>query len=578
MELKKLGRFEILQELGAGGMGVVYKGRDPKINRLVALKVIRNLAGSRSSDAEQALQRFYVEAQSAGQLSHQNIVTIYDVGEEDTKDGKVVYIAMEFLDGKGLDHYIENDLFPSLADKVKIIRQIAEGLDYAHKRDIVHRDVKPANIMVTQDGVPKLTDFGLARFSDSSLTMSGTILGTPNYMAPEQVQGKKVDARSDFFALTTIFYEMLTSEKPFAGDTITTVIYRVVNEEPIPPSKLNPGISTSFDAFIAKGLTKNRDKRFQNGGEYIRALEALYAEVTGLAPAGAASAVFAPGDNGATMALDAKKAREASSPRLAVTPPKTGGNTMLIGGAAAGVVALGLVGYLVFGGSEKKEEPAPAVAAVEQPAEPAKAETAVPAAPVAVAAAPAAPLAPAPAAAKPAPVPAQPAAPAPAPVQVAKPAPPKPAAVAQGYLTVQSEPKSAEVFLGGKFLGLTPINKVQTSKGSFDLKITKSGYAPYLKSVRVEENTVITAALEKSGGAAPAAETEVPGATGGALVIKAPAESVIFVDGREYREETLKLSDLLPGSHLVYVQMKGRKPFTDRVSIVAGRTHTVDLR
>lgn len=578
MELKKLGRFEILQELGAGGMGVVYKGRDPKINRLVALKVIRNLAGSRSSDAEQALQRFYVEAQSAGQLSHQNIVTIYDVGEEDTKDGKVVYIAMEFLDGKGLDHYIENDLFPSLADKVKIIRQIAEGLDYAHKRDIVHRDVKPANIMVTQDGVPKLTDFGLARFSDSSLTMSGTILGTPNYMAPEQVQGKKVDARSDFFALTTIFYEMLTSEKPFAGDTITTVIYRVVNEEPIPPSKLNPEISTSFDAFIAKGLTKNRDKRFQNGGEYLRALEALYAEVTGLAPAGAASAVFAPGDNGATMALDAKKAREASSPRLAVTPPKSGGNTMLIGGAAAGIVALGLAGYLVFGGSGTKEEPNE-VAAVEQPAEPVKTETAAPAAPVAVAAAPVAPPAPAPApvAAKPAPAPAQPAAPAPA--QMVKAVEPAAPAPAMGYLTITTEPKSAEVFLGGKFLGLTPINKLKTRAGAQDLRITKNGYAPYVKSIKVSDNTVITAALEKSGGeAAPAAEPEVPGATGGALVIKAPAESVIFVDGREYREETLKLSDLLPGSHLVYVQMKGRKPYTDRVSIVAGRTHTVDLR
>lgn len=279
MELKKLGRFEIVEEIGAGGMGIVYKGLDRKINRPVALKVIRSVQGAgTSSNQKEALDRFYIEAQSAGRLSHHNIVTIYDVGEESTPEGDIVFIAMEYIEGKDLDYHIEVETFPTLEDKIKIIKQVAQGLDYAHKRDIVHRDVKPANIILTEELDPKLMDFGLARFSDSSLTMSGTILGTPNYMAPEQVQGKKVDARSDFFALTVIFYEMLTNEKPFAGETITTVIYRVVNEDPILPGKLNPELPAAVDQMIAKGLTKSRDGRFQSGAEYIKALDSLLAD------------------------------------------------------------------------------------------------------------------------------------------------------------------------------------------------------------------------------------------------------------------------------------------------------------
>ena len=276
MAIKNLGRFDIIDEIGSGGMGVVYKGRDPKINRLVALKVVRPVMGvSKSADQEQAISRFHVEAQAAGQLSHPNIVTIYDVGEEVAPEGTLVYIAMEFVSGKGLDYHIANKTFITLEQKIQVIKAIAEGLDYAHKKGVVHRDVKPANVIITDEGIPKLTDFGLARLSDSSLTMSGTILGTPNYMSPEQVQGKKVDARSDFFSLTVVLYEIITNEKPFAAESITSVIYKVVHEDPVPPRRLNASLPHMVDAFIRKGLAKNPDSRFQSGADYLKGLNAI---------------------------------------------------------------------------------------------------------------------------------------------------------------------------------------------------------------------------------------------------------------------------------------------------------------
>ncbi|MBF0171485.1 MAG: serine/threonine protein kinase, partial [Nitrospinae bacterium] len=333
MDLKKLGRFEIIEEIGSGGMGLVYKGQDPKINRLVALKVIRpTLGGKLSPDQQQAADRFYVEAQAAGSLSHKNIVTIYDVGEEKTSQGPMVYIAMEFLEGKGLDWYIANKKLATFEEKIKVVRQIADGLDYAHKRNVVHRDIKPANIIVTAELTPKITDFGLARLSDSSLTMSGTILGTPNYMAPEQVQGKKVDARSDLFSLTVVLYEMLTGEKPFAADSITSVIYKVVNEEPLPPRRVNIDLPPKVDAMIKKGLAKNPDNRYQNGQAFIAALDEL------LTATGADLDTF--GDT--TIVVDAAS-------RDAALRGGNGGSSFSTGAiaAAGGVLLLLLVGVVM---------------------------------------------------------------------------------------------------------------------------------------------------------------------------------------------------------------------------------------
>jgi len=609
MDLKKLGRFQIIEEVGSGGMGVVYKGLDPKINRPVALKVIRTLLSSRKTDQQQqALERFYIEAQAAGQLSHQNIVTIYDVGEESTSEGKIVYIAMEFLDGDGLDQYIATDKF-SFREKVRIVRQIAEGLDYAHKREIVHRDVKPANIIITEGNVPKLTDFGLARFPDSSLTMSGTILGTPNYMAPEQVQGKKVDARSDFFALSVIFYEMLTTKKPFAGETITTVIYRVVNDDPIPPSRLNQGLPASIDSMIAKALSKSPSERFQSGKEYIKALDDLLASYN-------SGAMKKP------VARKSHKGGDTTSDHLVGSGFLSGKSFVT---AAAGMfIAIAAVLYFFLGtGAERDKTNVADIGArsgdidtaMTEPSEPEKtglAETSPPESEsVADEVAPLADQAkPEPGATKavePKPAKAvkstadkgkqKPAAPKPEPkkpatskkVVVIKPKPVEPvkvvsakppASVGSGYLTVKSKPQNAEVFIGDKFLGLTPINNLKIKRGKHNLRLAKSGYMPYNKTIELGEKGEFTISLiktDKEKGDEKHEPSPVASKTG-TLEILAPPNSMIVVDGRQYSGGKIKLDNLSPGSHMVYIQSKGRTPINKRISVVPGKVIRIDSR
>ncbi|MEE8483508.1 MAG: serine/threonine-protein kinase, partial [Nitrospinota bacterium] len=260
---EKLGRFEVTEELGRGAMGVVYKATDPKIQRAVALKVINFQQAVSGGDQLQARERFLVEARATGQLSHPNILTIYDVGEE----GDLAYIAMEYLEGGDLQDMIDGSKFEDYDQIYDIVRQIADGLDSAHEKGIIHRDIKPANIMMLKGRIPKIADFGLARLADSNLTATGTVLGTPNYMAPEQIQGRKIDGRADLFALGALFYEMLTGEKPFGGETLTSVIYRVVNEEPIPPRQLTMDVPPAMDQFMKKALAKDPNERFQSAKE-----------------------------------------------------------------------------------------------------------------------------------------------------------------------------------------------------------------------------------------------------------------------------------------------------------------------
>lgn len=260
-ETEKLGRYEILSELGRGAMGVVYKAVDPLIDRTVAIKTIKfDLSADDCANFE---ERFYREAKSAGRLNHPNIVTIYDVGKsEDT-----AYIAMELLEGQLLKEILDVHAAMSIDKIVHIAAQIADGLSYAHKNGIVHRDIKPANIMLLDGDMVKITDFGIARMSTSSGTLAGTVMGSPRYMAPEQVVGKAVDGRSDVFALGVVLYEMLTGESPFDGDNINTTMYRIVNEASTPPRTLNPRIPEVFDFIVAKALAKHPDHRYQSARE-----------------------------------------------------------------------------------------------------------------------------------------------------------------------------------------------------------------------------------------------------------------------------------------------------------------------
>lgn len=264
-----LGRYEIIGELGKGAMGVVYKAKDPIIDRILAIKTISlNLAADEKDEYE---ARFYQEAKAAGRLSHPNIVTVYDVG----KSGDVAYIAMEFLQGRELHDILNEGKRLPISQVLDIVRQVAQGLAYAHEHGIVHRDVKPSNIMVIRDGHVKITDFGIARMASSTVqTQAGVVLGSPKYMSPEQVLGKSIDQRTDIFSLGVMLYEMLSGRPPFVGDTINAVMYHTVNATPAPPSTLNHEVPAMLDFIVAKALAKEVGNRYQNAREFADDLRA----------------------------------------------------------------------------------------------------------------------------------------------------------------------------------------------------------------------------------------------------------------------------------------------------------------
>src|ERR1039457_6229671 len=268
--MDRIGRYKIVRELGRGAMGVVYHAIDPNIGRPVAIKTIYFGGTRKPEEIERQRERLFREARSAGMLSHPGIVTIYDVEQQ----GDLAYIAMEYVDGPTLDQVL-SEANPLNAERMfGILAQTAVALDYAHSKGIVHRDIKPANIMLSADGTAKIADFGIAKITAAeNLTMTGSIVGTPHYMSPEQVQGQPVDGRSDQFSLAVIAYEMLTGEKPYTGEHLTTVVYKIVAEEPVPPHRLNPSLSTGIENVLRKGLAKKPDGRYRNCQDFIQSLE-----------------------------------------------------------------------------------------------------------------------------------------------------------------------------------------------------------------------------------------------------------------------------------------------------------------
>lgn len=266
MVIEKLGRYIIIEELGQGAMGVVYKAVDPLIDRTVAIKTI-NLDLSKD-ELESFEKRFQREVQSAGKLNHPNIVTVYDVGRTEG----VAYMAMEFLEGKELREILDSGVVLPVEKVVHIAAQICDGLAFAHEHGIIHRDVKPANVMVIKNGMVKITDFGIAQVSSASRTMAGMVMGSPKYMSPEQVVGQTVDGRSDIFSLGVVLYEMLTGKTPFVGDNISAIMYQILNEEPIPPKAFNQNIPDSLSHIILRALAKHPDARYQTAKELGRDL------------------------------------------------------------------------------------------------------------------------------------------------------------------------------------------------------------------------------------------------------------------------------------------------------------------
>jgi serine/threonine protein kinase len=272
VETRRFGRYEVDGELGRGAMGVVYKAHDPQIDRIVAVKTV-SLWGQEPEQEKEFRLRFMNEAQAAGRLHHSGIVSVFDIGE--IPDNQDPYIVLEYVAGESLNRILAREKKLPLATALQLAYEIAEALDYAHAQGVVHRDIKPANILVTPDGHAKIADFGIAKLNLAHFTLPGRVLGTPAYMAPEQLCGEGSDGRSDLFSLGVILYVMVTGHSPFQGTSATTVCFKVANREPVAASALDMNLPPAIDMVISRAMAKNPEERYQLGSEFADDLREL---------------------------------------------------------------------------------------------------------------------------------------------------------------------------------------------------------------------------------------------------------------------------------------------------------------
>lgn len=433
MSKKKIGRYEILSTLGQGAMGVVYRAIDPLLERTVAIKTI-SLDLSRD-EFEEFERRFYREASSAGRLNHPNIVTIHDVGNTDN----IAYMAMEFLEGEELRDILDNGGALAPERIAEIVSQVADGLAFAHRNGVVHRDIKPSNIMILTNGAVKITDFGIALIPSSSRTVAGMILGSPKYMSPEQVVGQEVDGRADIFSLGVVLYEMLTGRPPFAGDNISAIMFRILNEMPTAPCTLKPELPEAFNYIVAKALAKHPDERYQSAAEMaedLRQYLALKVPENFYAHAD---------DKPRTLERRAKPRNvddqtvvmaSATLQKPAVAARPRGKKTLLV---LAGVAVLSVGAWLLTQGDVPVPDEAPAPSAAE------------PVAPVSSAA-----------------------------------SAPDPAPAPEGTLAFAVTPWG-EVFVDGRREGVSPpLNELKLAAGKHKIEIRNPGFVPYSETIELQ--------------------------------------------------------------------------------------------
>lgn len=441
MEIEKLGRYEILSELGQGAMGVVYKAVDPLIDRTVAIKTINlNLSKDELADFE---ERFNREAKSAGRLNHPNIVTIYDVGRAD----HVAFMAMEYLEGRELKEIIASGEALQPDRVAEIIAQVADALAFAHDHGIVHRDIKPANIMVLRNGSVKITDFGIAKMSSGSRTQIGIILGSPKYMSPEQVAGKPVDGRSDIFSLGAVLYELLTGKPAFGSrdSSLTTIMYQVLNEMPASPAGINPSIPLAFDYIVTRALAKAPEDRYQSAREMANDL-INFKNLTATSPltsAGKISAAKTVNDGDATVVLNASQIPAA--PRWSSGKKRAGLVVAAIFVAATALFVTSSRESAVTAVDDKKPTlPQTPLAAAVKPLPPAATESKVPDG--------------------------QPRLAAPAPAIL-------------GFAVLPW----GEIFIDGKSQGASPpLREIRLSPGKHQIEVKNTDFPPYLQTVELE--------------------------------------------------------------------------------------------
>ncbi len=477
---KIIGRYQVTSVMGQGAMGTVYKALDPVIERVVAIKTI-NLELSREERAEFE-ERFYREAKSAGRLSHPNIVTIYDVGETD----EAAYIAMEYLEGESLRDVLDSGVVLPLAHICSIAAKVANALDYAHENGVVHRDIKPANIMISRSRDVKIMDFGIALIPTGSRTQAGTVLGSPKYMAPEQLTGKATDGRVDIFSLGVVLYEMLTGVAPFNGDNLSAIMYRILNETPAPPSALNARVPPELDRIVARALAKRPEDRYRTAGEFARALEHWEAPFSGEAaqadgkaakPAQKGAASPAPRNSAdgrhpldvETEILPSRAARGNAGGMKPAQPPTNTRRAVFL----LAIPALALAAFAVLQLTPQPQAPDIAAAPVQQPiTKPAAGKT----------------PADKPADGQSPPPPAQDSlADAAAPRPAAASAEPKPAAAAATATLSFAITPWGEVFVDGRKAGVSPpLSRLEIQAGTHSIEIRNASFAPRHVKVNVE--------------------------------------------------------------------------------------------
>ncbi len=442
MTIEQLGRFKITGTLGQGAMGTVYRATDPLIERTVAIKTVA-CAGLSKEETEAFEQRFYREAKSAGRLNHPNIVTIHDVGRSEN----LAFIAMEYLSGQSLREVLDSGVVLPPERCVEIAAEVADGLAYSHENGIVHRDIKPANIMVLENGTVKIADFGVALLPTGSGTVDGTAFGSPKYMSPEQVIGKRVDGRSDIFSLGSMLYEMLTGHPPFDGESLTAVLYQVLHGTPPLPSSFNPELPRVFDRLLAKAMTKDPEKRYQSASEFAADLRKCRRRLRDAGkPAGAATAASKP---------------PASPAPAAVAQPGMDWRRWSL--AAVGALLIGGLAWFYLG----KSSPAGAQVEAVQAAAGVGNEASTP--PSAAVVTPAV---------QPVPV-AETAAPRQEEV------PPTPDVPAEGMLRLAIAPWG-EVLVNGKMAGVSPpLTELRLSPGSYRIELRNTNFKPHRQEIEV---------------------------------------------------------------------------------------------
>jgi serine/threonine-protein kinase len=490
-------------------MGAVYKAVDPLIERDVAIKTISlNLSKAERAEFE---ERFYREAKSAGRLNHANIVTIYDVGETDD----IAYIAMEYVEGKTLREMLDSGVVLPTEMIGRIVARIANALHYAHENHVVHRDIKPANIMITSNRDVKIMDFGIAQIPTGSRTQLGTVLGSPKYMAPEQVVGQPTDGRTDIFALGVVLYEMLTGTTPFNGDNLSAIMYQVLNAEPAPPSTVNPRVPPAFDRIVRRALAKRPEDRYQTAREFAREVrnpDEAASRQTRRPPARSVKAIQAGSlseDEPTTLLLPGKAGEAAAAARREGRVKRAAEPSGARGGRRALWLALplsilGAFALVIAYGLRPDGDPMGAVPVAQATASPSPSPSAPAPAPVAEASQPAA----TPAiksvvepAVKPeatsvvetAATPAVRPAVAPAPVVAVRESRPRPqpAGQAKATLMVAVSPWG-EVYVDGRSIGVSPpLTAVEIVAGRHEVEIRNQVFAPYRETVNLKSGQTI---------------------------------------------------------------------------------------